>query len=677
VTELEVVAFERRGRLGLGALKGGGEKNARLVDDLGETLKVSQDKVLHRFKARIQDADARVVKERLKTLLAELRAQVKDGVDLDLLWDSLEDDRVYKLAQLAELYFGGEITDSHVAALVHALGGEDGDEPPYHFRSKPGGLARTDRETFEKIKARLEAERRRREREHAFRVWFTDAATTTRRDEHAKAMAKVPADLAEHLHVLCEYALGGERAPQAARARRLALDLSLGEPDDALALLERGGALPRDVNELPHRAGVPVNYSKRVAAEAEALSAAPVVLDASTRVDFRGKLTTAIDDISTQDVDDGFSFFEEEGEHVLAIHIAEVAATVPKDSDVDVEAKRRATTVYFPGQTLPMIPPGLMRARLSLDAGADRPVVSYVTRVKRDGSLGRGRFVRGIARVGRRLTYDETRDPPPEWREALARLEPLAARLRASRAAGGALLLELPDLKIDIDPEGEPQVKLIAADTPGHRIVSELMVLYNSELARALRDAALAAAFRSQPEPITPPSIAPDDPLFPVRARRGLPPTLVEVDPGPHRTLGVDCYVQGSSPIRRFGDLLAQRQIVSKLEGAPPAYAKDEVRSLLAELERCEKGARRLESDRDLYWIARWLESRKGEVFAGVVSRSPDNGRGLVYVPALHMELPLGDPDAPGEAPEGALVKVKVRRASPRRRAVSFELVEA
>src|SRR5579872_3303054 len=98
MSDLEVVAFERRGRLGFGALKGGGEKNARLVDDLGETLKVSLDKVLHRFRARVEDGDARAVKDRVRAVAEELAKGAPGAVDLDLLWESLEDERVYALS---------------------------------------------------------------------------------------------------------------------------------------------------------------------------------------------------------------------------------------------------------------------------------------------------------------------------------------------------------------------------------------------------------------------------------------------------------------------------------------------------------------------------------------------------------------------------------------------------
>src|SRR5205807_9564503 len=110
--------------------------------------------------------------------------------------------------------------------------------------------------------------------------------------EHSRAFAEPSPEQQEHLHVLADYALSGDRAQQAARARRLAQDLGVGDPDELLVLLERGGALPRDVNELPHRAGVPVHLSARVRAEAEAIAASAAAIDLSGRGDFRGKPTT-------------------------------------------------------------------------------------------------------------------------------------------------------------------------------------------------------------------------------------------------------------------------------------------------------------------------------------------------------------------------------------------------
>jgi exoribonuclease-2 len=322
-----------------------------------------------------------------------------------------------------------------------------------------------------------------------------------------------------------------------------------------------------------------------------------------------------------------------------------------------------------------MLPWPLTRARLSLDAGVDRRVVSLVARVRDDGTLdGPPELVRGIARVDRRLTYEQSLELPDEWREPFPVLERLAATLKRGRLDRGALALDLPDLKITIDDAGEPQLSQRRPDTPGHVVVSELMVVFNHAVATRLAAARAAALYRVQPEPVSI-AVSPEDPLFAIRARRGLSPTLVEVDPGPHRTIGLDVYLQASSPIRRYGDLIAQRQLAAILEGRPPAYGRDEVLALKTEIERAERTARRIEADRDLYWICRWLEHHRQETFEAVVSRAPEHGRGLVFVPALTLELPLGDPDEALVIAEGERVRVRVRRASPRKRSTSFEVV--
>jgi exoribonuclease-2 len=153
-------------------------------------------------------------------------------------------------------------------------------------------------------------------------------------------------------------------------------------------------------------------------------------------------------------------------------------------------------------------------------------------------------------------------------------------------------------------------------------------------------------------------------------------PTQIEVDSGIHRTLGVDAYVQASSPIRRYGDLIAQRQLTALIEGRALAYQRDDILAIKNDLERCEKQARRAEGDRDLYLICRWLERRKDEVFEGVVSRPPEHGRGLVWLPFMALELPLSDPPEGTPGPrDGERVRVKVKRAQPRKRAAWFEVV--
>jgi exoribonuclease-2 len=320
-----------------------------------------------------------------------------------------------------------------------------------------------------------------------------------------------------------------------------------------------------------------------------------------------------------------------------------------------------------------MFPWELTRERLSLEAGVERRVVSLVARVTAEGRA-RSPFelCLGIARVDRRLTYEEALHETGDWRRPLEVIAGVARALREARRARGALILDLPDLKVTLDESREPEVSLRRADTTSHLVVSELMVLYNGAVAARLAETGTPALFRQQGEAARV-TVEKEDPLFPVRARRGLPQTAVAVEPGPHRTMGLDAYVQASSPIRRYGDLVAQRQLAALIRGDRVPHARQELEELRGDLERAERTARRIEAERELYWVCRWLERRAGEVFEGVVSRSAGAGPGLVFLPELAIELPLAGPPRD----EGERVRVKVRNVVPRKRVAVMEGVEA
>jgi exoribonuclease-2 len=152
--------------------------------------------------------------------------------------------------------------------------------------------------------------------------------------------------------------------------------------------------------------------------------------------------------------------------------------------------------------------------------------------------------------------------------------------------------------------------------------------------------------------------------------RRGLPPTIVALDAAPHRMLGVDAYVQGTSPIRRAGDLLAQRQLLGLLAGAP-AYDRAGVEALRKTIEGAERRAQRAMDDRERYWLCVWLAAREGPLGA-LVSRVEPRGV-MVYLPELDREWPLRDPH--GQPHIGDALHVRIARAAPRERSVTLEAV--
>ena len=643
----QAVFFEIRSSIRLGAEIGGGERRVVLIDTEGEEHKLSRRKVLYTLAQRVTPEPP---------ALRAARAALLEGAepfDPDLLWRHLEDGPRYDLADLARVYFD-RVDDVTVAQLVEGLS-PGGARVVDCIRLRKGYLQRLDAESLAKLREARAREAAEQAADDAFLAWFTPLQAAPPPTGAPKPEA--PPAHAERLAALVDYALRDGKSSHARTGRRLGRRLELADADAVLAELERVRLLPAHTNALPYRHGVPVEFRKAAREAAQALRDQPPPLQGE---DLRDLPTIAIDDPFTQDVDDAISAWERDGELHLAVHIAHVAHAVQPRDPLDAEARRRGSSLYFPDGTVPMLPLALSADALSLQPGEPRRAVSLLARVGADGLPTDVRFVESIVSVDARLTYEETGSASAQ--AITQRLAPVAKALRAARVERGALVLALPQVKLRVGADGAPQLVPLRQDLPSHVLVSELMVLYNAELGACLARGGAPALFRVQPRAITAIDADPADPLYPLTSRRGLPPTVIAVEPGPHRTLGLEHYVQGTSPIRRYGDLVAQRQLLCLLQGVAPRHGADDIAALRQSLERCERRARTLEDERERYWLVAWLRAHP-EPLAAFVSRV-EGRRRLVYVPALRRELPCALPD---DAQPGQALRVVPQRWSPRR----------
>lgn len=641
MSELPVVWFERRSSLCLGAVKRESPKKLTLIDEEGDTTRIQRGRVLATL-------EARVAPKQVGPALAGLLASWGEGPAVpseEELWGALPDEPV-AMDEVARERFGTS-GDAEVYALVRGLtreGTPRGLRPSFFVRE--GTICRRPAEQREQIRRRQELAEQEVRLRSAVAEWWEQGG-------------EVPAELKDVVDALGAYALAGDKAEDHQRSARIAKRLGIETPDDLLLALEARGSLPLHVNEHPHRLGLPQTWN--AAARAEASAARDLPTDASgldsSELDLRDVPTVAIDAPGADEIDDAVSLFVHEGRRHLAIHIAR--PSVPAGSALDKAAAARATSVYFPEQTLPMFP-GEITARFGLEAGQEREALSYLAPLDAEGRPEAGRFARTRVRVDRHLEFTSA-DQDPLGKEILEGLRPAVEALYARRLERKAFLHRTPNLKVEFDPEGAPQPKLLSVEGPAQDLVSELMILYNERLALALAEGERAAFFRVQRKELDAPRQL-EDVFAILQARRTLPPARVQVDPGPQLTMGVEAYVQGSSPLRRYGDLVAQRQLLSILDEAPAAYSEDEVRDLLAELPKRERRARQAEDERQRYHLSRWLRG-KGR-FQGRLSRR--GGRAAVFLDAWQRELPahLKRDD---DRPVGTWVEVEVQSAEPRR----------
>ena len=544
------------------------DKKKLLVSDArGRRSKLPPDKVLFRHSAAS-----------IEELSGRLDALQRD-VDVPLLWETLvaeEDVGPREAVELARVYFDDD-SEVHASAVFRALLAER-----LHFRRRGRTFEPRSAEELEQLRQQRESEER-AERELA---------------ELSAALKKKPGP--EHCQRLERFLRhGGDR-----QLVTVLEGMGRDPAREAFNLLLRAGHLPRSADMEVIQANLKPALPEEVIAHAAGLEL-PADHPAPLSSSF------SIDDPETREVDDALSV-RQEGELVrVDVDIADVATLVRSGDPVDVEAQRRATTVYLPTGTYLMLPERLGCDLLSLHAGQPRSALRTTAWIDAQGEVQRYELSRTTVSVERRLNYEGAdallaRGPDSEdpTAEALVLLDRTARLLAARRRAAGSLSFQQREFKIHVSADGEEiTVKPIPHSSPSRALVAEMMILTNGLAARFAEERGIPIIYRVQPPPADkPPDIDPGDPAAFAKLRGLLAPATLSLQPAKHCGLGLEGYTQASSPLRRYTDLVIQRQLQAGLSGETPPYTAEGLLKVLATAEATERETQRLEATVPLRW---------------------------------------------------------------------------
>lgn len=439
-----------------------------------------------------------------------------------------------------------------------------------------------------------------------------------------------------------------------------------GTPAAAFRLLVERGLFGEHENLALIRHGLGAPFSDEVARDAQGLAGdlARILADASRR-DLRHLHTVSIDYADTREIDDALSV-EILGSGVtrVGIHLAEPGALIPVDGPVDRAAFERQGTLYLPEGSVPMLPPGIGQGAATLARGEDRPSLSVLIDFDAGGREVDVELCRSVVRVDEAVPYPEMDRRLAEGRAGeLATAWRLAQGLRERRLAAGALETSNVGVNPEIDAGGRLSLHRVDPATPAHRMVAEWAIRANRAAAALAVDAGLPVPFRSQAlsEP-WPADLDPADPYQVFCATRCLDQVRTDTSPGPHAGLGVDAYLQFTSPLRRYLDLLAQRQISAHLAGEAPPLDGEAFRAAIAAAEPVIARSRIVSAGSREYWMLRWLEDHGEAPLPAVVL---EVRRRRVRVELLDLALRAWwrpeDPVEPGARVELEVAEVDAR----------------
>jgi ribonuclease R len=269
----------------------------------------------------------------------------------------------------------------------------------------------------------------------------------------------------------------------------------LGHPDD----------FGVDVEIVIRKHHLPYAFPPNVLTEAADSASHPVELGApgldseswALRHDFRGLNIITIDGETARDFDDAIHVQRlANGNWQLQVHIADVSHYVTPGTALDLEARLRGTSVYFPDRAVPMLPPALSSGMCSLRPDEDRLVLSCIAEIDTAGEVAEFKLCEGIIRSARRMTYtavqailDGDAEKKREYLDlvpAIEQMHELALLLNRKRHRRGAIDFDLPEPVIRFDPQGNMAAITKSGRGWSNRLIEEFMLTANECVAHWL-----------------------------------------------------------------------------------------------------------------------------------------------------------------------------------------------
>ena len=391
--------------------------------------------------------------------------------------------------------------------------------------------------------------------------------------------------------------------------------------------------------------------------------------DVAKRADLRHLPFVTIDGADAKDFDDAvYCETKKSGGWRLYVGIADVSNYVQQGTKLDLEARARSTSVYFPGHVIPMLPEKLSNELCSLQPHVDRLSLICEMTVSAKGKLTGYKFYSATIKSKARLTYDEVADllenddnkfykNYPDIAPHIYDLHGLFLVLLEQRKARGAIDFDVVETQINLNDRREIESIQTRSRNDAHRLIEECMLLTNVSAAKFIEKNESEAPFRVHGAPLSDRITGLRDYLkskglslgggaqprpkdysdmlkqaegrsdfddIQLVALRSMNQAVYSPENEGHYGLAYEGYSHFTSPIRRYPDLIVHRVIKSiigekKLGGY--AYSKQDLMGLCDHASTAERRADIASRDVEDWLKCSFMKPRIGDVFkAKIVS---------------------------------------------------------
>ena len=385
------------------------------------------------------------------------------------------------------------------------------------------------------------------------------------------------------------------------------------------------------------------------------------------RVDIRDLPLVTIDGEDARDFDDAVYCKKTPKGWKLLVAIADVSHYVKVGTELDKEAHKRSTSVYFPEQVIPMLPEILSNGLCSLNPNVDRLCMVCELLIDGEGNVLRSKFFEAVMRSHARLTYTEVAQMLVEGDKTLAKkYAPLMPHLkemyalyqvmRLAREQRGAMDFDTLETRIVFGENRKIEKIIPVVRNDAHKLIEEFMITANGAAARFLNSKKMPKLLRIHEGPSTDKLLnlktflgelglklgggaiptpldymhlvesikdRPDAHLIQTVLLRSMSQAVYSPELKGHFGLALEAYAHFTSPIRRYPDLLVHRAIRHILQGKKAESFVYGVPDMVVLGEHCSANERRADdATRDVTsWLkCEYMLDKIGEDFTGIIS---------------------------------------------------------
>jgi exoribonuclease-2 len=579
------------------------------------------------------------------------------NIDIKDLWEVLNSEQNWiDLATMTEFCFPDSPSGDHESAVIRALFNDR-----LYFKFNPDGFFPNSEKRVEQLAAQHKAKERKNRLIETGSTWLKSMLNST----ESADLQMLPDEIRQSIDILKFYYLFQKDSKDNEIAKAITARAGIENPHDLFRVLVKLGIFDEDENIELIRFDVSADFTENVAAHAAQMVSSNFTgsVDGS-RKDLTHLPLMTIDGQGTLDFDDAISIEEMGDSFRLGVHIVDVGHFIQKNDVVDQEARLRGSSIYMPDQKISMLPPVLAEGLCSLKAGELRPAISIMIQLSPMAEIVNYEIFQSLIKVEQQLTYYDVNVYADQDRNVHI-LRDIAEKFRKKRLDDGAIQITVPEISVWINENREVSINKINRESPGRMLVSELMIMANWLMAKYLKDRQMPAIFRTQPKPRERLYKNQEGTLFQNwMQRRLLSRFVLSTGPEWHSGLGLDAYVTATSPIRKYSDVVTQRQIRASL-GLESAYTADQIDEIIQSLELPMSQVGRVQYTRHRYWLLKYLESQIGQKEEAIVlNRTRRNYQILLTQYMLECDLPISSGI---ELKPEDLIQITVQRVNARK----------